>query len=89
MKASTPGHPTLPVCPFSTVFPFTSLHEALDELVGAEATLHEAYWYEPESVPLWQVRVWETQEEPYETDDARYAATELPFATVSPLKEHD
>ena len=31
---------------------------------GVGETVHDAFWYEPESVPFVQVRAWETHEEP-------------------------
>jgi hypothetical protein len=50
--------------------------------------LHDALVYVPESVPLVQVLVCETevQEEPYGTVVCEYAVTDWPLVMVCPLK---
>ena len=71
-----------------TATPFPMLepaqaHEAAVPTVQVEAV------YEPESVPLEQVRVCEAQVCPKETEAARYAGTDEPCAIVAPLSEHE
>lgn len=64
MIPATPDPPgTLRLAPFAYVWPLY-VHDC------AAATLHDGYWYEPESVPLEHVRVCEAHEEPDGTLDA-------------------
>ena len=55
----------------------------------ADVTVHEAFVYEPESVPLVHMRDCETHWLPEATDDDWYAVTEEPFVIVWPLKVQD
>lgn len=68
----------------------TSVPAALQEYeVDAEVAVHEAYWYEPESTPLEQVRVSEAHAEPCGTVLAWYAVTLAPCAIVWLLNVQD
>jgi hypothetical protein len=44
-------------------------HSVHDQLGMQLATVHEANWYDPDSVPLEQMRVCETHCWPYRTDE--------------------
>ena len=50
------------------------------QLLGSP-TVHELYWYEPESEPSEHVRLSEAHDEPYGTEDDWYAVTEVHSAT--------
>ena len=56
----------------------SSVHDAAGE------TLHDAYAYEPESVPSVHVRVCEVHVLPYATLDSRYAVADAPCVIVVP-----